>query len=85
MDSLERIEKLFEQARRCETPVFQVSDQVMVEIAERQCVRLMPLSIMAGVSAAAAVIALFYAINSWMSLTWSVADYFDPTVLDVLL
>ena len=42
-------------------------------------------AIMAGVSAAAAVIALFYAINSWMSLTWSVADYFDPTVLDVLL
>ena len=85
MDSLDRIEKLLEQARRWETPVFHVSDQVMAEIVERQGVRLMPLSIMAGVSAAAAVIALFYAINSWMSLTWSVADYFDPTVLDVLL
>ena len=85
MDSLERIEKLLAQARLCETPVFHVSDRVMAEIAERQSVRLMPLSIMAGISAAAAVIAVFYAINSWMSLTWSVADYFDPTVLDVLL
>lgn len=85
MDSLERIEKLFEQAQLAGTPVFHVSDRVLVEIAERQSVRLMPLSIMAGISAAAAVIALFYAINSWLSLTWSVADYFDPTVLNVLL
>jgi len=85
MDKLGRIEKLFERARLCGTPVFHVSDQVLAEIAERQSVRLMPLSIMAGISAAAAVIALFYAINSWMSLTWSLTDYFDPTVLDVLL
>jgi hypothetical protein len=85
MDSLKRIEKLFERVRLCGTPVFHVSDQVMAEIAERQCVRLMPLSIMAGISAAAAAIALFYAIHSWESLTWSLTDYFDPTVLDVLL
>ena len=85
MDSLKRIEKLLEQARLCGTPVFHVSDQVMAEIADRQCVRLMPLSIMAGISATAAAIALFYAMHSWASLTWSLTDYFDPTVLDVLL
>jgi hypothetical protein len=85
MDQIKKIEELFEQARMIGTPVFRVSDQVLDEIADRKTVQLTPFSIMAGLSAAAAVIALVYAVNSWLSMTWTLADYFDPTVLDVLL
>lgn len=85
MDQMSRIEKLFERARMIGTPVFHVSDQVLDEIADRKTVELVPFSIIAGLSAAAAVIALVYAINSWLSMTWTLADYFDPTVLNVLL
>ena len=85
MDNLKQIEALFERARLVNMPVFHVSDQVLAEIAARQSIQLRPWSIMAGISAAAAVIAVVYTINTWMSMTWSYADYFDPTVLDVLL
>jgi hypothetical protein len=85
MDNLKKIEALFEQARLVNMPVFHVSDQVLAEIAARQSIQLRPWSIMAGISAAAAVIAVVYTVNTWMSMTWSLADYFDPTVLDVLL
>lgn len=85
MDQMNKLEKFFEQTRRIGTPVFHVSDQVLEEIADRKTVQLTPFSIMAGLSAAAAVIALVYAINSWLSMTWTLADYFDPTLLDVLL
>lgn len=85
MDQLNKLETLFEQARQAATPVFHVSDRVLADIADRRSVRLTPFSIMAGLSAAAAVIALVYAVNSWLSMTWTLADYFDPTVLDVLL
>jgi len=85
MDNLKRIESLFEQARQVNMPVFHVSDQVLAEIAARQCIQLRPWSIMAGISAAAAVIAVVYTVNTWMSMTWSLPDYFDTTILDVLL
>ncbi len=85
MDNLNRLEQLFERAGQVSMPVFHVSDQVLAEIAARQSIQLRPWSIMAGISAAAAVIALVYTVNSWMSMTWSLADYFDPTVLDIIL
>ncbi|MCF7974858.1 MAG: hypothetical protein K9N55_13650 [Phycisphaerae bacterium] len=85
MDNLRKIETLFEQARLVNMPVFHVSDQVLAEIAARQSIQLRPWSIMAGISAAAAVIAVVYTVNTWMSMTWSLADIYDPTILDVLL
>ena len=85
MDNLKRIERLFEHARQCATPVFHVGDRVLEDITVRQSVQLTPLSIVAGISAAAAVIALAYVVNSWLSMSGSLVDYFDPSVLDVLL
>ena len=85
MDTLKNLEKLFEQAATAKTPVFHVGDQVLEEIAARQTIQLRPWSIMAGISAAAAVIAIAYTVNTWMSMTWTLADYFDPTLLDVLM
>ena len=85
MDQLNKIEKLFERARLVGTPVFHVGDRILAEIEDRRTVQLTPFSIMAALSAAAAVIALVYAVNSWLSMTWTLADYFDPTVLNVLL
>ena len=85
MDKLNRIERLIEQARQCSAPVFHVSDQVLAEIAARQSIQLTPLSIVACISAAAAVIALVYAVNGWLSMTGSLVDYFNPAVLEVLL
>ncbi len=85
MDNLNKLELLFERAGQASMPVFHVSDQVLAEIAARQSIQLRPWSIMAGISAAAAVIALVYTVNTWMSMTWSLAEYFDPTVLDIIL
>ena len=85
MDNLRQLETLFERAGQVSMPVFHVSDQVLAEIAARQSIQLRPWSIMAGISAAAAVIAVAYTVNTWMSMTWSLADYFDPTVLEMLL
>ena len=85
MDGLKNINTLFEYAQRRQTPIFHVSDQVLAEIVNRESIRLTPLSFVAGISAAAAAIAFFYAIHGWLSVTGSVADYFDPSVLDILL
>lgn len=85
MDSLKKLETLFERAGEVSMPVFHVSDQVLAEIAARQSIQLRPWSIMAGISAAAAVIAVVYTVNTWMSMTWSLADHFDPTVFNMLL
>ncbi len=85
MDSLRQLETLFERAGQVSTPVFHVSDQVLAEIAARQSIQLRPWSIMAGISAAAAVIAMAYTINTWTTKPWSLVDYFDPTVLEMLL
>ena len=85
MDKLGKIEALFERACQGPTPIFHVGERVIAEIAARNSIRLTPLSFVAGLSAAAAAIALFYAINGWMTLSSSVVDYFDPAVLDALL
>lgn len=85
MDTLKKLDRLFEHAAQTKTPVFHVGDQVLEEIAARQTIQLRPWSIMAGISAAAAVIAIVYTVNTWMSMTWTLADYFDPTLLDVLM
>ena len=85
MDTLKKLETLFERAANAQTPVFHIGDQVLAEIAARQTIQLKPWSIMAGLSAAAAVIAIVYTVNTWLSMTWSLADYFDPTVLDILM
>lgn len=85
MDKLGKLEALFERACQGPTPIFHVGENVIAEIAARGSIRLTPLSFVAGLSAAAAAIALFYAISGWMTLSGSVVDYFDPAVLDALL
>lgn len=84
MATLRQIERLFEQARLAPVPVFHVGDRVLAEIRARQGVELRPLSVLAGLSAAAAIVVLFYAVSGWLS--WSgaqAADFFNPVVFEI--
>jgi hypothetical protein len=85
MGRLEKFEALFDQANRSPVPMFHVSDRVLAEIAMREAIPLSPLSWVAGISAAAAAIALFFAVQGWMAVSSSMVNYFDPAVLDFLL
>ena len=86
MGTLEKIEMMFNRANRVPIPTFHVGDRVLAEIAMRETIPLRPLSLVAGVSAAAAAIALFFAVQGWLSInSTSIANYFDPAVLDLLL
>lgn len=68
MDTLKKIERLFERARQADTPVFHVSDRVIADIRPPEVIPLMPLSVVAGLSAAAAVLFFFMAVNAWTTV-----------------
>jgi len=79
MDTLEAIEKLVCQARMEAAPTVDVSFRVLQRIAMDQApARILPFTLFAGLSAAAAVIVLFLAVNSWTYLTSPMMDLFAP-------
>lgn len=78
MDTLKKIEQLFAQAQRQNTPVFHVSDRVIGELTACETPRLAPLSIFAGVTAAAAVVMLFLSVQAWNYLNSPLADLLTP-------
>jgi hypothetical protein len=78
MDTLKRIEKLFEQARQDETPVFHVSHRVMADLAALAPPRLIPLSVFAGVAAAAAVVMFLLSVQTWNYLNSPLAQLLTP-------
>lgn len=78
MDTLKRIERLFAQARQGETPVFHVSDRVLQDLATLTPPRLMPLSVFAGVSAAAAVVMFLLSVQAWDYLNSPLAELLTP-------
>lgn len=78
MDTLKKIEKLFEQACGCPAPVFRVSDRVIDELAVYEPPRLIPLSIFAGVSAAAAVLVFMLGVHAWSYMSNPFMELVSP-------
>ena len=78
MDTLKKLERLFEQACRSPVPVFRVSDRVFNELTAYEPPRLIPLSIFAGVSAAAAVLVFMLAVNAWSYLSNPIMELVEP-------
>jgi hypothetical protein len=71
MDTLDGIERLAAKARKEAIPSFHVADQVMVQIRSglTRTVSFAAFDFFAGVSAAAALIMFFVALNTWSYVT----------------
>ena len=78
MDTLKKIERLFEQARLGEPPVFHVGDRVMADLGALTPPRLLPLSVFAGLSAVAAVIMFLLSVQAWNYLNSPLAELLTP-------
>ena len=80
MDTLDALTKLARKAREESTPVFGVADRVRLRIrSERpQPVTLIPLGLFGGVSAAAASIILFLAVQFWQYMNSPVMELVAP-------
>jgi hypothetical protein len=80
MDALDALAKLARKAREEPTPVFGVADRVRLRItAERpQSVTLIPLGLFGGLSAAAASIILFMAVQFWQFVNSPVMELVAP-------
>ena len=86
MDTLKGTERLAYEARKEETPVFDVAPKVMRRIRSERMgkVSFMPFEIFAAVSAAGASVVLFLAVNLWFYLTSPVIELF-PQLQEIAL
>jgi hypothetical protein len=80
MDTLKALAKLARRAREEQTPVFGVAELVRLRIQSesRQPVTLIPLGLFGGLSAAAASIILFLAIQFWQYVNSPVMELVAP-------
>ncbi len=80
MDALDGLDKLARRAREESTPVFGVAEKVRLRIrAERpQVVTLIPLELIGGLSAVAASIILFLAVQFWQYMNSPVMELVAP-------
>lgn len=83
MDKLKLIGKLVLKAKNESIPEIDVTDQVLRRIQAEQLagpvvMRISPMSIFAGISAVAASIIIFFAINAWLSLSDPLMQFFGP-------
>ena len=80
MDALEGLTRLARRAREEQTPVFGVAEKVRLQIQSegRQAVTLIPLGLFGGVSAAAASIILFMAVQFWQYVNSPVMQLVAP-------
>ncbi len=79
MDTLKAIDRLVQQANKETAPSVDVSGKVLSEIRMGgEAVRILPFTLFAGVSAAAAAVILFLAVNSWSYLTNPIMGLFAP-------
>ncbi len=82
MDTLRAIEKLVDRARTEVVPTVDVGDGVMLRIAaqldERRPFAVKPLTVVAGLSALAASIILFLAIDAWQTVIDPMTQLFGP-------
>ena len=79
MDTLKKIEKILQQAAQEPTPVFGVSEKVLRRITEQSDVPdFITFDILAAVSAVAASVILFWAINTWIQLSDPMTEWLAP-------
>jgi hypothetical protein len=80
MDALEGLIRLARKAREEQTPVFGVAEKVRLQIQSeaRQAVTLIPLGLFGGISAAAASITLFMAVQFWQYMNSPVMELVAP-------
>jgi hypothetical protein len=80
MDALEGLIRLARKAREEQTPVFGVAEKVRLQIQSerRQAVTLIPLGLFGGLSAAAASIILFMAVQFWQYMNSPVMELVAP-------
>jgi hypothetical protein len=80
MDTLRSLAKLARIAREEQTPVFGVADLVRLRIQSesRQPVTLIPLGLFGGLSAAAASIILFLAVQLWQYMNSPLRELVAP-------
>ena len=80
MDALEGLVRLAHKARQEQTPVFGVADQVRLRIrSERpQSITLLPLGVFGGLSAVAASVTLFLAIEFWKYMNSPIMELVRP-------
>jgi len=80
MDTLEGLAKLARRAREEQTPVFGVAEMVRLRIQSesRTSVTLIPLGLFGGLSAAAASIILFLAIQFWQYMNSPLRELIAP-------
>ncbi len=78
MDTLRAIEELVDRAKREPTPEIDVCGRVLMRLETRTRPRILPLTVFAGVSAAAAVVLLFFAVSNWIYLTNPIMEFFTP-------
>lgn len=80
MDALEALAKLALKAREEPVPVFSVADQVRLRIRSEKpdSVNLIPLGLFGGLSAVAASITLFLALEFWKYMSSPVMELVAP-------
>lgn len=80
MDVLEALAKLALKAREEPVPVFNVADQVRLRIRSEKpdSVTLIPLGLFGGLSAVAASITLFLALEFWKYMSSPIMDLVAP-------
>ncbi len=82
MDNLKLIDRLVMMARGETIPEVDVSAQVMLTIRSGEIVEdsfgVTPLTIFTAMSAVAASIILFLAINAWVTMSDPMAEFFGP-------
>jgi hypothetical protein len=80
MDTLKGLAKLARRAREEQTPVFGVAELVRLRIQSesRQTVTLIPLGLFGGLSAAAASIILFLAVQLWQYMNSPLRELVAP-------
>lgn len=70
MDTLNKIEHLFQQAAQQPTPVFGVGDKVMKSLNEAdESENFLTFDVFAAISAVAATLFLFWAISAWLTIS----------------
>ena len=80
MDTLEGLVKLARRAREEQTPVFGMAEMVRLRIQSesRQSVTLIPLGLFGGLSAVAASIILFMAVQFWQYMNSPIMELVAP-------
>ena len=79
MDTLEAIEKLAQQARREQTPTFNVASRILCRIGpEEETFSFVGLELFASLSAVAASVVGYFSVGVLRSLTSPLMQFFTP-------